>query len=99
MAQDDTTKLIIYGLGLVTIGFLVFVIYKEVRQTQSQPVSVQLRYQEQLMSLEQKLIELQNKVDNASKSMSTIQRTERTKVQMPKTLNRKGNSKEMFDML
>lgn len=77
---NDTTKLIIYGLGLIALGFLAYIICRESRQPLPQPQpllsasipvsSLQTPNQLDLHIIEQKLTQLETKIDNFFKSNS-----------------------------
>lgn len=79
MTNDDTSKLIIYGLGIAIIAFFGYLIYEKFRQTAiqppSQPVTASLPSQHSpptagLQMVEQRLLQLENKIDKFQKSVS-----------------------------
>lgn len=83
MAEDDTTKLVIYGLGLATVFFFIYLAYKEYRH----PPDIGSMYQNQtnIQVLEQRLIQIENKLDEFQKSLDSKplrENTERKSVSM-----------------
>lgn len=110
--SDDTTKLVIFGISALTILAVLYFVYKD-RNKIAIPRQMPMpnsKYEE-LGKIEQKLMQLETKLDNFSIKQQTQQlkqpqEPERTVVSMGKSRKqsvisnmRNTNTKELFDMI
>lgn len=102
MAEDDTTKLIIYCLGLATIGFFLYLAYREYRQP---PDIGSMHQSTNIQAVEQKLLNLEAKIDSLQKSLvvKAEPKTERKTVSLNQApISREQqlkSAKDVFGML
>lgn len=119
---EETTKLVIYGISIGALLFIAYLVFKDFTTRQTllpEPIERQKRYgfmtypseQSEIGQIEQKLSQLEAKIDNIVKSNSVktlefVEKPERNVVSMssrtsPKVVDmtNKKNRSEYFGML
>ena len=104
--NDTTTKLIVLVAGLSTIVFFAYLVYKDHNKSILPTLSLSQQKPTELERIEQRLLQLETKIDSLSTNQKPAQPQERTIVSMSKpkqqvnaiTKMRNSNTKEMFGM-